>query len=48
MSLWKCFSELVTTLLLPLAESEITHPDIRPGYDWTSNILVNESDGKKL
>jgi hypothetical protein len=47
-TLWDAFSELVNKVLLPMAEiATVIHPDIRPGYDATSNILVrdNTSEG---
>jgi hypothetical protein len=37
--LWAGFADLVENVLLPMAENEIIHPDIRPGFDITSNIL---------
>jgi hypothetical protein len=37
--LWIAFEELVEKVLLPFANLGIIHPDIRPGYDITSNIL---------
>jgi hypothetical protein len=37
--LWKAFQDMVTTVLLPMADFEFIHPDIRPGYDVTANIL---------
>jgi hypothetical protein len=44
--LWGGFSRLVKEVLLPLASGPgIIHADIRPGYDLTSNILVDESAG---
>jgi hypothetical protein len=48
LSLWNAFEELVKNVLLPLAEHvKVIHPDIRPGYDTTSNILLTV-DGKGL
>lgn len=38
-ALWTGFKDLVKKVLLPLAEMTIIHPDIRPGYDVTFNIL---------
>jgi hypothetical protein len=44
LTLWDGFSELVNKVLLPMAEiAQVIHPDIRPGYDATSNILVRDS-----
>lgn len=42
--LWSQFSALVRKTLLGLAREGIVHPDIRPGYDFTSNILKSESE----
>lgn len=39
--LWGRFCTLVKNTLLPLATVGIVHPDIRPGYDFTSNILLH-------
>jgi hypothetical protein len=49
LSLWDAFSELVKNVLLPLAEYvDVIHPDIRPGYDLTANILLkDDSEAKK-
>lgn len=41
--LWGLFCKLVRSTLLVLAELGIVHPDIRPGYDFTSNILLHLS-----
>lgn len=38
-ALWAGFKTLVSKVLLPLAEMTIIHPDIRPGYDVTFNVL---------
>jgi len=38
--LWKAFCKLLEEVLIPLAMIDIIHPDIRPGYEITSNILV--------
>ncbi len=44
--LWGGFSKLVKDVLLPMAEfAEAIHGDIRPGYDLTCNIFVDESMG---
>ena len=34
-ALWAGFSNLVKDVLLPMAERDVIHPDIRPGYDVT-------------
>ncbi len=47
--LWSAFQDLVLRILLPLADLSIIHPDIRPGWDFTSNILYlknGKTDGK--
>ena len=38
--LWEAFSVLVKSVLVPMADARIIHPDIRPGWDDTANILV--------
>ena len=38
--LWCLFCDLVRKTLLGLARIGIVHPDVRPGYDFTSNILL--------
>jgi hypothetical protein len=37
--LWKAFSDLVKKVLLPMANLNVIHADIRPGWKQTSNIL---------
>jgi hypothetical protein len=39
-AMWDGFCDLVEATLLPLAGKGIVHPDIRPGFDLTANILV--------
>lgn len=40
--LWEGFRRLVEQVLLPLAQfATVIHPDFRPGYDITSNILLH-------
>jgi hypothetical protein len=46
-SLWKAFIELLRNVLIPMANLRIIHPDIRPGYDETSNILFKFSEVDK-
>lgn len=41
--LWNEFAIMVRRQLIPLAQERIIHADIRPGYDWTANIIVDES-----
>jgi hypothetical protein len=43
--MWNAFVAIVETTLIPLAEEEIIHMDIRPGYDHTANLLYQEKDG---
>jgi hypothetical protein len=44
--LWGGFSKLVKDVLLPMAQfAGIIHGDIRPGYDLTCNIFVDDSTG---
>jgi hypothetical protein len=38
--LWDGFKELAIDALLRLAEYDVIHADIRPGFDLTTNILV--------
>jgi hypothetical protein len=44
-ALWRAFASLVTGVLVPLARAGIVHPDVRTGYDATSNLLYNAADG---
>jgi len=47
-ALWNAFRSLVKRILLPLAQQYIVHCDLRPGWDYTANIMVkeeNSSDG---
>jgi hypothetical protein len=37
--LWEAFTTLVETVLLPIAQIGCIHPDIRAGFDVTSNVL---------
>jgi hypothetical protein len=43
-ALWSGFSDLVQNVLLPMAAKTIVHPDIRPGYDVTFNVLCRLTD----
>jgi hypothetical protein len=43
--LWAGFEELVKEVLLPMAQLGIVHPDIRPGFDTTFNILCKMDEG---
>jgi hypothetical protein len=42
--LWAGFADLVENVLLPMAKIGIIHPDIRPGFDVTSNMLCKLED----
>jgi len=45
-TLWSAFVMLVNRILLPLAQKDIVHCDIRPGWDYTANIMMRqEFDG---
>ncbi len=45
--LWVAFEELVMRVLLPLADMSVIHPDIRPGWDFTANILyIKKGEGR--
>jgi hypothetical protein len=44
-ALWRAFASLVTEVLIPLARAGIVRPDARIGYDATSNVLYNVTDG---
>ena len=43
-ALWHAFKSLVTCVLLPLAQQHVVHCDIRPGWDYTANIMVKLID----
>ncbi len=50
-ALWSGFSDLVQNVLLPMAAKTVVHPDIRPGYDVTLNVLcrlTDDGDQKKV
>jgi len=40
--LWIAFVVLVNRVLLPLAQKNIVHCDIRPGWDYTANIMMRK------
>jgi hypothetical protein len=44
LALWSGFSDLVQNVLLPMAAKTVVHPDIRPGYDVTFNVLCRLTD----
>jgi hypothetical protein len=44
--LWIAFAKLVTDTLIPLAEAHIIHPDLRPGFNRTPNLLYNDEAGE--
>jgi hypothetical protein len=43
---WDAFRALVVDVLIPLAEYDIIHVDIRPGFEWTANLLYRPTDSK--
>lgn len=43
---WNAFKRLVTKVLIPLAEEDVVHVDLRPGWDYTANILYREKKPK--
>jgi hypothetical protein len=44
LTLWAAFIELLRNVLIPMAKLKFIHPDIRPGYDETSNVLWKFND----
>jgi hypothetical protein len=46
--LWSAFEEFVLTTLVPLAQARIVHPDIRPGFDETANLLYHSEEGSMV
>jgi hypothetical protein len=44
--LWDAFCELVNSLLLPMADVNVVHLDIRSTHQFTYNILVSEMQQK--
>jgi hypothetical protein len=40
-SMWHAFKNFVDKILIPLAEADVIHPDLRPGYNCTANLLYN-------
>jgi hypothetical protein len=45
---WAAFMALVSEVLLPLAEEDVVHVDIRPGFDVTANILHCQENSKMI
>jgi hypothetical protein len=43
--LWTAFENFVSETLVPLAQEDIIHPDLRAGYDETANVLYNPRTG---
>jgi hypothetical protein len=43
---WCSFRQFLEGVLLPLADAGVIHPDIRPGYDATSNLLYSKDTGE--
>jgi hypothetical protein len=44
--MWCSFRQFVEFVLLPLADIGVIHPDLRPGYGSTSNLLYNKNTGE--
>lgn len=42
-SMWHAFKAFVDKILIPLAEADVIHPDLRPGYNCTANLLYNRT-----
>jgi hypothetical protein len=45
-TMWCSFRQFVESVLLPLADIGVIHPDLRPGYGSTSNIMYNKDTGE--
>jgi hypothetical protein len=45
---WDAFSAMVMDVLIPLAEDNVIHVDIRPGFEWTANVLFHPKEPKML
>jgi hypothetical protein len=45
---WEAFSVMVKKVLTPLAEDDVIHVDIRPGFEWTANLLFHPNKFKML
>jgi len=41
-ALWDAFRSLVKRILLALAQENVVHCDLQPGWDYTANIMVKE------
>jgi hypothetical protein len=42
--LWTAFETFVQGTLIPLAEAAIIHPDLRPGFNCTANLLYHPGE----
>jgi hypothetical protein len=45
---WTAVKNLVRDVLIPLAEADLIHVDLRPGFDATANILYCQSTSKMV
>jgi hypothetical protein len=45
---WDAFVKLVEDTLIPLAKQRLVHPDIRPGYEKTANLVFRGGSRKKM
>jgi hypothetical protein len=43
-ALWDAFQTLVEKVLLPMANCDVIHMDIRPGWEKTYNVLLRDTD----
>lgn len=41
-SLWTAFEGFVQSTLIPLAAARVIHPDLRPGFNCTANLLYRQ------
>jgi hypothetical protein len=44
--LWTAFTVLVQGTLIPLAEADVIHPDLRPGHNRTANLMYSPTFGE--
>jgi hypothetical protein len=44
--LWAAFEALVQGTLIPLADADVIHPDLRPGHNRTANLLYSPTLGE--
>jgi hypothetical protein len=45
-ALWTAFEKFVQSTLIPLAEAAVTHPDLRPGFNCTANLLYRQDENE--